>query len=140
MQKSMRDIVNGDQDGSLLQYGSFFFVLEGKGVGLGLNVEDMEVSDPMQPLKNLEDHFSKIDFDYIMDWENGESFFYIAFCVNPKSALTAVRRLEALEASFGAGGFLSGKQFPLNTMPYYGSMQAEMAYAYSPQINLFIFL
>jgi hypothetical protein len=126
MQESMREILNRDLDGELAQYGSFFFVLEGKGVGLGLVVEDMTVSAPTQPLQNLSEHFTKIDFGFILDRDNGEAYFDVALTVSPKSSLVGLWRLEPLEASFGAGGFLSGKVFPLNTMAWHGSLQAEM--------------
>lgn len=126
IQKTMRTIVDQDQDGPLAAYGSFFFVLEGKGVGLHSLVNDLAVSPPDQPFRNLVSHFSKIDWDFILDRNNGESYFDVALCIYSDSSLVGVWRLDALEASFGAGGFLSGKQFPLNTMGYYGSMQAEM--------------
>lgn len=126
MQRTMREIVDEDKDGLLMPYGSFFFVLEGKGIGLGLTVEDMSAAAPTQPLENLISHFSKIDFDFLLNRDNGESYFDVALSINPTSAHVGLWRLDALEASFGAGGFLTGKQFPLNTMGYYGSMQAGM--------------
>jgi hypothetical protein len=125
MQGSMKDIIRDNLDGSLDQYGSFFFVLEAKGIGLGIVVDDMESNPPLLPFEKLKRHYSKLDWDFILNRANGESYFDIAFSVIPKSPVVGLWRLDALEASFGAGGYLSGKLFPLNTMGYYGSMQAE---------------
>jgi hypothetical protein len=127
IQESMRQIVNDDLDGSLAPYGSFFFAMEAKGIGLASSVDNMDLSSPGQPLENLINQFSKIDFDFLMDRNNGESYFDIALGIHPVTPLVGFMRLDALEASFGAAGFLCGKQFPLNTFGYYGSMQAEMA-------------
>src|SRR5215470_1203576 len=136
MQNTMRILVKADQDGSLAPYDSFFFVMEGKGIGLGVVVEDMSVVPATQPLDNLFNHFEKIDFPFMMDRANGESYFDVAFCVNPTSSHTGLGRLDSLEASFGAAGFLTGKQFPWNTMGYFGSMQAEMEQKRSQQTHI----
>jgi hypothetical protein len=127
LQTSMRKIIKQDLPGGLLsRYGSFFFVMEAKGIKL--YTHDNPYSG--DPWKNLIRQFPQLDMDYMMDQANGQLVVDVGVAVNPRrgeQAVVGLWRLDALDASFGAGGFNKGNMHHTNTLGRYGALQAEMA-------------
>lgn len=79
--------------------------------------------------QNLEDEYSALDWNYMSDREYGELFCDIGFTYHPQSnqPLVGLWKLDSLEASYGAGGYLNGNIHNINTLGLYGALQAEMA-------------
>lgn len=73
--------------------------------------------------------FSFLDWKYMLDPKNGEFVCDVGITLHPLSddPLVGLWNLEALEASFGAAGFLTGNLHCLNTFAKYGGLQAEQS-------------
>jgi len=84
-------------------------------------------SSLQQSLKRLEESFGGLDLSYMRDRTNGELIMDIGVTIQPENdrPLVGLWRLDCLEASFGAAGFLSGNIHTLNTFSLYGALQAE---------------
>lgn len=75
----------------------------------------------------FKESFPGLDWPYMMNRENGELICDVGITIQPKSdqgPLVGLWRLDCLEASFGAAGFLSGNIHTLNTLALYGGLQA----------------
>jgi hypothetical protein len=124
--KSMRRILREDPGFVLDRFGSFFFVLEAKGIKLYTQEPLGSQSDPW---KTLCDQFPQLDFDYMMDPMKGQLVADIGISINPSISgdpVVGLWRLDALDASFGAGGFTKGQMHNTNTLGRYGAIQARM--------------
>jgi hypothetical protein len=121
-----------DSAGKLAQFGSHFYILEIKGCkGFTKQVvDDMEdVKDTMKrALDTLHDEFSGLDWPYMSDRMLGELFCDMGITYHPEDErpLVGLWKLDALEASFGAGGYRKGQLHNINTLSRYGGLQAEM--------------
>lgn len=75
----------------------------------------------------LKETFGGLDFPYMQNPYNGELIFDVGVTIQPEhdQPLVGLWRLDCLEASFGAAGFLSGDIHTLNTFSLYGGLQAE---------------
>ncbi|KAG2354007.1 hypothetical protein BDR07DRAFT_1382600 [Suillus spraguei] len=79
IQNSMKTRVR-DQ-AMLAPYGSFFFVLEGKGIKLWTkDGQDGRYNSPYEALKT---NFANLDWDYIMDRKHGELYLDLGISFNP---------------------------------------------------------
>ena len=82
-------------------------------------------------LDNLHEEFSGLDWEYMSKRHLGELFCDVGVTYHPNNddnqRLVGLWRLDSLEASFGAGGYLQGNIHHLNTLSLYGGLQAEMA-------------
>ncbi|KAG2335332.1 hypothetical protein BDR05DRAFT_1006930 [Suillus weaverae] len=127
IQRSMRIRVR-DQ-AMLAPYGSFFFVLEGKGVKLWTkDGQDGRYNSPYEALKA---NFTNLDWDYMMDRNHGELYLDVGISFNPMGQFVGLWRLDALKASFKKGGFKKGVVHHTNTLGRYGGIQAEMLLAHA---------
>jgi hypothetical protein len=122
--------------GRLDHFGSHFYILEIKGCKAftkeAVNSETQELTDTMEKvLDNLHEEFSGLDWEYMSNRQLGELFCDIGITYHPNDLggqrLVGLWRLDSLEASFGAGGYLRGNIHNLNTLSLYGGLQAEMA-------------
>ncbi|KAG2057203.1 hypothetical protein BDR06DRAFT_969416 [Suillus hirtellus] len=119
IQKKMRTRIKGQA--MLAPYGSFFFVLEGKGIKLWTkDSQDGRYDMPYQALK-----------DYMMDRNHGELYLDVGVSFNPTGQFVGLWRLDALKASFEKGGFRKGTTHHTSTLGHYGGIQAEMRQAHS---------
>ncbi|KAG2352839.1 hypothetical protein BDR07DRAFT_1283618 [Suillus spraguei] len=111
----------------LAPYGSFFFVLEGKGIKLWTkDGQDGRYNSPYEALKT---NFANLDWDYMMDRKHGELYLDLGISFNPTGQFVGLWRLDALKASFQKGGFKKGNIHHTNTLGRYGGIQAEMMLA-----------
>jgi hypothetical protein len=87
--------------------------------------QEADLSDSLDWLKS---EFSGLDWDYMLDRDNGELLCDIGVTHHPEHSepLVGLWRLDCLEASFGAGGYNRGNLHTLNTLNRYGGLQAEM--------------
>ena len=116
---TMAEIIRDDPE-RLTLYGSFFFVVEAKGIKLWTKT--------VSPLESLLLEFSALDWDYMTDHEYGELIMDLGITFHPEwtEPLVGLWRLEQLEASFGASGFMRGNIHHTCTLGRYGGIQAEM--------------
>lgn len=132
IQEKMKDILKLTLDSSLSdRFISFFFIVECNG--FKLNVISHNGARAMPELERL---LPGLDFEYMLNRENGELHVDVGFCYQPKltsdapsgkKGVVGLWRLDALEESFSAGGYLSGKVHHVNTLSRYGGIQAEMS-------------
>jgi hypothetical protein len=95
-------------------------------------VETEGLKDTMEKvLDNLHEEFSGLDWEYMSNRHCRELFCDVGVTYHPSDddnqRLVGLWRLDSLEASFGAGGYLRGNIHHLNTLSLYGGLQAEMA-------------
>jgi hypothetical protein len=124
---TMRDIIKNDYPGEMLhRFGSFFFVLEAKGIKL--STQEYLGSSGSDPWQRLTQQFPQLNFEYMMDPANGQFIVDVGISINPSTSdpVVGLWRLDCLEASFGAGGFRKGQIHTVNTLARYGAIQAEM--------------
>lgn len=71
--------------------------------------------------------FPSLDWKHMKDREAGELYCDVGITIQPAlegTPLTGLWRLDCLEASYGAAGFLSGRVHTINTCSMFGGMQA----------------
>lgn len=111
----------------LSMYGSCFFVLEGKGIKL--LTKDGQRGQYHGPEEALIRNFPDLDWNYMRDRRHGELLVDVGVSFTPRESkvpVVGLWRLDALEASFGAGGYKRGEMHNHNTLSRYGAIQAEM--------------
>ena len=116
---TMEEIIQEGQEQFAL-FGSFFFVVEAKGIKLWTKT--------VSPLESLLMEFPALDWNYMTDREVGELVVDLGITFHPQSSepLVGLWRLDQLEASFGASGFTRGNLHHTCTLGRYGGIQAEM--------------
>lgn len=125
----MRYIIANNHTGILDRFGSMFFVLEAKGIKLLTKV--LLETDGFQgpsPWDWMVQELPHLDFEYMLNRNNGELVADIGYSIHPLASepMVGMWRLDALESSFGKGGYLAGKLHNANTLWRYGGLQAEM--------------
>jgi hypothetical protein len=161
LQRQMRNIVNGpDPTGNLVQFGSFFFLLDIKGIKMLTTTDDPDSCDPF---KKLQLEFSALDWEYMVDRKNGELMLDLGVgfhppldmqapadgqdITNPEAQgpwepggpwgpLTGMWRREKLEMSYDTAGFNKGTSHSACTFSDYGGIQAEMPRARAEQVHI----
>ncbi|KAG1791286.1 uncharacterized protein BJ212DRAFT_1252101, partial [Suillus subaureus] len=126
-----------DGEGELSMYGSLFFILEGKGIKL--LTKDGQRGRFLGPEEALRRNLSDLDWPYMMNRKHGELLVDVGISFTPHSPdvpVVGVWRLDALEASFGAGGYKRGEIHHHNTLSRYGALQAEMQRERSQQTHI----
>ncbi|KAG6369921.1 hypothetical protein JVT61DRAFT_13388, partial [Boletus reticuloceps] len=126
IQATMEETIRGNPD-RYANYGSFFFVLECKGVKLWAKTSLLNGSK--SPVDVLLDGIPCLDWRYMVDRKNGELLVDLGISIHPTCSqkMVGLWRLDALEASYGAGGFLRGNVHHTCTLGRYGGIQAEMS-------------
>ena len=123
--------------GELSMYGSSFFVLEGKGIKL--LTKDGQRGKFAGPEEALCSNLPDLDWEYMMDRSKGELLVDVGISFTPRCsdiAVVGVWRLDALEASFGAGGYKRGDIHHHNMLSRYGALQAEMQQERAQQTHI----
>ncbi|KAG1817592.1 uncharacterized protein BJ212DRAFT_1480155 [Suillus subaureus] len=116
VQKCMEaHICNGE--GKLSMFGSLFFILDRKGIKLLM--KDGQRGHFSGPEEALRRNLSDLDWLYMRNWTHGELLVDVGISFTPHSPdvpVIGVWRLDALEASFGAGGYKRGDMHHHNTL------------------------
>ncbi|KAI6137535.1 hypothetical protein BKA82DRAFT_4023805 [Pisolithus tinctorius] len=135
IQKTMEAIIREDPS-RFANYGSFFFVLECKGIKLWTKTT---LSGAVQtPVQALLHGLPALDWSHMVDRANGELLVDLGISIHPTcdEKLVGLWRLDALEASFGAGGYLRGNAHHTCMLGWYGGIQAEMSQERARQTHI----
>ena len=126
LQKAMNHIIKDNPD-ELDMFGSFFFVADTRGIK---GSTSMVVSEDCNPYKMLCKNYPSMDWEYMMDRQNGQLLMDLGMAFHPdprdKEPRIGLWRLDKLHASYGAAGMNSGTIHHFNTFSNYGAMQSEM--------------
>jgi hypothetical protein len=118
-----------DGGDSLVHFGSFFFVVQIKGSKRATLAERANLNLSAQhALENFKEGYTGLDWDYMNRAKNGQLICDAGITIHPDDPtrhLVGLWRLDCLEASYGAGGYLMGQIHTLNTLAMYGGLQAE---------------
>ncbi|KAG2108245.1 uncharacterized protein F5147DRAFT_652964 [Suillus discolor] len=136
VQACMEDCVH-DGESELSMFGSFFFILKGKGIKL--LTKDGQRGRFSGPEEALCRNLSDLDWTYMINRKHGELLVDVGISFTPHSTdipVIGLWRLDALEALFGAGGFKRGEIHHHNTLSRYGALQAEMQQERSQQMHI----
>ena len=111
-------------------FGSFFTVVQIKGCKALSHAQKGSIGDSMvSARKNMAKAFLALDWSYMLKQIKGELYFDVGVTIQPSAsndnALVGLWRLDCLEASFGAAGFLMGNLHTINTFSMYGGLQAS---------------
>lgn len=117
----------------LEMFGSFYFVIECKGVKLRTKTKiprDGFHEGNKSPFVALMEALPMLDWDFLQNRMTGELYLDLGFTMDPTErddgGVVGHWRLNALEGSFGAGGYLSGNLHHSNGLNNYGGIQARM--------------
>src|SRR5882672_3637977 len=109
LQQVMRDIIQSDPD-EYDRYGSFFFIMECRGIKDSTNIVVEKGGDPYAELLHK---FPHCDWEYMEKRENGQLLvdFGMGFHPNPvdKTPLVFLWDLERVNQSYDAAGMNAGK-------------------------------
>ncbi|MDX6296094.1 MAG: hypothetical protein QOH50_5487 [Kribbellaceae bacterium] len=112
----------------LTHFGSFFFVIQIKGSKGAAHAQDANMtSSAWKALKRFKVSFPGLDWGYMNNRKYGELVLDIGVTIQAvwDEPVVGLWRLDCLDASFGAGGYKSGKMHTLNTLSLFGGLQAE---------------
>jgi hypothetical protein len=111
------EIIKDNYPGDILhQFRSFFFVLEAKGIKL-YTQESLRTGGDLW--ETLIPQFPHLDFEYMMDPAYGQLVVDVGISINPSAnsqPVVGLLRLDAIDASFEAGGFKNGQLHNVNTV------------------------
>jgi hypothetical protein len=136
VQERMKDRIKDGQM-ELSMFGSAFFVLEGKGIKL--ITKDGQRGRFQGPEEALLRNLPDLDWHHMMNRNHGELLVDVGVSFTPRTSdvpVVGLWRLDALEASFGAGGYNRGQLHHHNTLSRYGALQAEMQRERSQQTHV----
>lgn len=132
MERRIRD------DPKLVHFGSFFFLMEAKGIKLHTMTMDPSV-DIVEVLKTK---FPRIDFDTLSKRENGQVLMDIGLGYHPvdarpteKEPMMCLWDLERIEKIFRSAGYNQGTIHHANTMAWFGGRQSEMRKDRAPLVQ-----
>lgn len=137
MAKVMRLNAN---DPVLDRFGSYYFVVEAKGVKL---VTQVDLGSEMSPVEKMRERWPELDWDYMFDRRNGELLLDLGIAFNPVcdnesssdhhssgdggEPLVGLWRLDALIPSYLSAGYKQPNIHKLNYLEHYGGLNGEMA-------------
>jgi hypothetical protein len=125
IQERMEQLTSEHRNIDCSGYGSFFFVVEGKGIKLlTKDGQGMHISPELALRRNL----SCLDWDHMLDQRNGELIVDVGVSFTPisREPIIGLWRLDSLEESYAAAGFNKGVVHHQSTLRNYGALQAEM--------------
>ena len=131
LQEAMKDTIAGDEE--LAHFGSFFFVMEAKGIKLRTMTMDRDVN----VLEVLQEKFSCVNFDELSRRENGQVLVDLGLGYHPvairsdgqedlKTKFVCLWDLERLDQIYSQAGFNKGTSHHANTMCWFGGRQSDM--------------
>lgn len=127
VQIAMRKIIAADPD-ELGIFGSFYFVMEAKGIKQHTNCVVGE--DDENPYETLCAKVNYLDFEYLKKRENGQLVMDLGLGFHPVGAngepIVCLWDLQKTGQSYRAAGMQQGKVHNTNTMSNFGGRQAEM--------------
>lgn len=137
MQIAMRQIIADDPE-ELSIFGSFYFIMEAKGIKQHTNCIVGE--DDINPYENLCSKVNYLDFEYLKKRESGQMVMDFGLGFHPVGAdgepMVCLWDLEKTGQSYRAAGMQQGQVHHTNTMANYGGRQAEMCQARSSLVQI----
>ena len=141
LQDVMKDTIA--QDPELAHFGSFFFVMEAKGIKLRTMTMDRDVN----VLEVLYEKFSCVNFDQLSKRENGQVLIDLGLGYHPvalnshgeedsEPKFVCLWDLEKLDQIYGQAGFNKGTSHNANTMRWFGGRQSQMRADRAPLVHL----
>jgi hypothetical protein len=125
-QQVMQDIVDSDPD-EYDRYGSFFFVLDCRGIKDSTNIVVGHDGDPYEELCRK---FPACDWEYMEKRKNGQLLMDLGMGFHPnpddKTPLVFLWDLKRVNQSYDTAGMNAGKVHHAGMMGRYGGRQAEM--------------
>lgn len=116
-----------ESEAELAMLGSFFFLLDGRGMK---HTTSTNVKAERDPYLELTDRFPVLDWEHMMLRRNGQLLMDLGMGFHPCSPhgepLVALWHLESLDKSYSMAGLNQGTTHHLNTFESYGGRQAEM--------------
>ncbi|KAI5989786.1 hypothetical protein F5J12DRAFT_786595 [Pisolithus orientalis] len=126
IQKTMEAIIR--EDPSLICKLWFLLLCPG--------MQGNQVVDENHPVRSRSN--AALDWSHMVDRANGELLVDLGISIHPTcdEKLVGLWRLDALEASFGAGGYLRGNAHHTCMLGRYGGIQAEMSQERARQTHI----
>ena len=120
----MKELIQEQDDCAM--YGSFFFIIKGKGIKL-FTKDGQGIH--LSPEQALRQNLSSLDWDYMLQQINGELVVDVGVSFTPisRKPVVSLWRLDMLEESYAAAGFNKGTMHHHCMLYNYGAMQAEMS-------------
>ncbi|KAG8916492.1 hypothetical protein FRC01_003117 [Tulasnella sp. 417] len=141
LQKSMEEQINSDSD--LAIFGSFFFVVDARGIKLW-TVDGAQVAP--DPLTALQVQTPSLDWDYMLNRRNGELLLDLGIAFHPTPSqdqalnsqsevgplethdgVVGLGKLDFLRRSYAMAGFKGPAVYRSCTLADFGNLQAEMS-------------
>jgi hypothetical protein len=126
MQEVMQDIVDSDPE-EYDRYGSFFFVMDCRGIKDSTNIVVGHEGDPYEELCRK---FPACDWEYMEKRENGQLLMDLGMGFHPnpddKMPLVFLWDLVRVNESYDTAGMNAGKVHHAGMMGRYGGRQSEM--------------
>ena len=132
---TLQDVIKDTiaQDPELAHFGSFFFVMEAKGIKLHTMTMDRDVN----VLEVLYGKFSCVNFEELSKRENGQVLIDLGLGYHPvainsngeddsEPKFVCLWDLEQVDQIYGQAGFNKGTSHNANTMQWFGGHQSQM--------------
>ena len=123
----MRGIVSQSHEGYLDAFGSFFFIVDARGIKLNTVTVRGRSKDP---LVNLYQEIPTLDWEYMMCRKNGQLLLDLGISYHPdpvdQQPLIGLWKLNSIHASYSKAGMNKPEEFKTCTMPRHGGLQATM--------------
>jgi hypothetical protein len=122
-QEAMQEVIEDDCD--LTMYGSFFFVVDVRGIKLW--TKDSVGSTYQDPMEALQAELPALDLEYMAARANGRCVLDlgVSFTPNADEPLTGIWKLSECQNSYAMAGTNSPQIHYTNTLGNYGALQAE---------------
>jgi hypothetical protein len=126
--------------GKLDMFDSFFVVMQIKGCKAVSHAQERTIGMSMRMSKNkLKSAFPALDWPHMTDCLKGELHLDLGITIQPQASdgmpLTGLWRLDCLEASVGAAGYLQGRSHTINTFSLFGGLQAPAPRTWNGSLN-----
>lgn len=141
LQREMHRILREDyhENKELAHFGSFFFVVEAKGIKLSTSSQD-DPTTARSPWEKLVRNYSSLDWDHMIDRKNGQLYVDIGCGWHPDPEngvpLIGIWRLSNVLRSYNASGFLAGDIHHRAMLGGYGNHSAEMPESRAAQVGI----
>ena len=140
LQNAMEDIIRAESE--LSKFGSFFFLMDAKGIKLRTMTMDSDVN----VLEVLQEKFSCINFDMLSRRDVGQVLVDLGLGYHATATttddepeevkVTCLWDLDRLDQIYTSAGFNKGTLHHANTMGFFGGRQSEMRADRAPLVHL----
>ncbi|KIJ31763.1 hypothetical protein M422DRAFT_266514 [Sphaerobolus stellatus SS14] len=124
LQDQIHTIICEDEDEDLSIFGSFFFIIDIRGIKFTNKDRDHLGNDPFEVLADV---IPALDFDYMSKPENGECVIDLGISASPEAdePMVGLWNLTQVDASFAKAATNTPRLFNVGTLADYGAVSAE---------------